>query len=72
MSSRAGGGTTNQVNATTNNSILQELASAGPSAVESLGPEPGGEVVHVEISSFGRERQTFMLRCGLGPAGGGS
>src|SRR5437763_8605599 len=72
MFSRAGGGTTDQPNNTINNLSMQELASAGPAAIESFGPEPGGEVVHVEISCHDRKRDTFRLRCGLVSAGGAS
>jgi len=72
MCSRRGGDIADQDDNNTNNLTTQELVSAGPSAIESFGPEPGGEMVYVEISSFGHERQTFKLRCGLGPAGGES
>jgi len=44
---------------------MQELASAGPSAIESFGPEPSGEVVYVDISVCPAQPQTFKLRCGL-------
>ena len=69
---RPGGDTADLNKKSTLPLLLQELASAGPSAIESFGPEPEGEIVHVEISSFGHERQTFKLRCGLGAAGGGA
>ena len=49
---------------------IQELVSAGPSAIESLGPEPGGPTVWVEISGRTFEPFTFALRCGLFAAGG--
>jgi hypothetical protein len=48
----------------------QELASAGPSAIESFGPEPGGPMVRVEMSGPDGQPFTFMLRCGLFAAGG--
>lgn len=72
MFSRAGGGTADQNKITTNNLNAQELVSAGPSAIESFGPEPGGPVVHVEISCLNGKRDTFKLRCGLVAAGGTS
>lgn len=70
MSSRAGGDTTNRKNNTTNNLTLQELASAGPSGIETFGPEPGGEIVRVDILRHGSPTLTFKLRCGLATAGG--
>jgi hypothetical protein len=69
MRSRTDGDTADH-QITTNNVLLQELASAGPSAIESFGPEPGGEVVYVDISIYPDKPQTFKLRCGL--AGEGS
>jgi hypothetical protein len=49
---------------------MQELASAGPSAIESFGPEPRGLPVRVEMSGPDGKPFTFMLRCGLFAAGG--
>jgi hypothetical protein len=48
-----------------NNCSLQELASAGPSALESFGPEPGGPIVRADIERHGFPTRTFKLRCGL-------
>ena len=72
MSSRAGGDTTNRKNNTTNNLTLQELASAGPSAIESFGPEPGGPVVLVDVEHHGEKTVTLKLQCGVVAAGGES
>jgi hypothetical protein len=63
--SRTDGDTADQKKPSTNNITKQELASAGPSAIYSFGPEPGGEVVYVNISVYPAEPQTFKLRCGL-------
>jgi hypothetical protein len=62
---RSGGNAADRENNNTNNLTLQELASAGPSAIESFAPEPGGEVVYVDISVYPDKPQTFKLRCGL-------
>lgn len=51
---------------------LRELEAAGPSAIESFGPEPGGPIVRVDISSYAAESCTFRVRCGLVVAGGES
>lgn len=72
MFSRAGGDTADHCNNTTNNLTLQELASAGPSAIESFGPEAGGQLVRVDILRHGSPTLTFKLRCGLAVAGGES
>jgi hypothetical protein len=71
MSSRAGGDTpTYRENYATTPSLMQQLASAGPSAIESFGPEPGGPTVRVEMSGPDGKPFTFTLRCGLFAAGG--
>jgi hypothetical protein len=72
MFSRAGGDTADHRNDTTNNLTLQELATAGASAVESFGPEPGGPLVRVDIARHGSPTLTFTLRCGLVVRGGAS
>jgi hypothetical protein len=72
MCSRKGGDAANQGNSTTNNLTMQELASAGPSAIESFGPEPGGPVVRVDFERHGEKPLTVTLRCGLVAAGGES
>jgi hypothetical protein len=70
---RSGGeAATDQGHDTANNISMQELASAGPSAIESFGPEPGGSIVRVDISSYAAQSCTFRLRCGLVVAGGES
>ncbi len=70
MVSRAGGGTTTDTNNKSTLSVtMQELASAGPSAIESFGPEPDGEVVYAEISVHPDKPLIFRLRCGLASAG---
>ena len=46
---RTGGETADQYTITTNNLPIQELASAGPSAIESFGPERSEPVVRVDI-----------------------
>jgi len=70
MNSRTGGETADHPKCTTNNVTTQELAAAGPSAIESFAREPGGPTVWVEISAHAVERFTFALRCGLFAAGG--
>jgi len=60
--SRTDGDTADQDKLSTNNITTQEL---GPSAVKSFGPQPGGEVVFVDISVYPAQPQTFKLRCGL-------
>jgi hypothetical protein len=72
MFSRAGGDAADQKNPATNNISMQELASAGPSAIESFGPEPGGSVVRVDFEHHGEKTLTVKLRCGLVTAGGES
>jgi hypothetical protein len=72
MFSRAGGDTADHRNNTTNNLTLQELASAGPSGIELFGPEPGGQLVRVDILRQGSPTLTFKVRCGLAVAGGES
>ncbi|HXA18961.1 MAG TPA: hypothetical protein VN380_18345 [Thermoanaerobaculia bacterium] len=62
---RSGGNAADRENNNTNNLSPQELASAGPSAIESFGPEPSGEVVYVDISVYPDKPQTIKLRCGL-------
>ncbi len=57
MVSRAGGGTTTDTN------------NKSPSAIESFGPEPDGEVVYAEISVHPDKPLIFRLRCGLASAG---
>ena len=52
--------------------IIQELASAGPSGIESFGPEPSGQLVRVDILRHDSRTLTFKLRCGLAIAGGES
>lgn len=69
---RSGGNAADRENNNTNNLTLQELASAGPSAIESFGPEPGGQLVRVDILRQGSPTLTFKLRCGLAVAGGES
>lgn len=71
MSSRAGRDTTTYPNNIATPTVtMQELASAGPSAIESIGPEPFGPVVTVEVVGPDGERLTFNIRCGLFAAGG--
>jgi hypothetical protein len=70
MRSRSGDDTADPHKENTLPITIQELASAGPSAIESLGPEPGGPTVWVEISGQAVEPFTFALRCGLFAAGG--
>lgn len=73
MSFRSGGETVDLLKTTTNNISLQELASGGPSAIESFGPEPNGPTVRVEVRGPDGRRFTFFLRCGLfAPAKGGA
>jgi len=72
MTSRTGGDTADRPNNNTNNLSTQELAAAGPSAIESFGPEPNGSLVTVEIDRHGFPPLTFKLRCGLVAAGGES
>jgi hypothetical protein len=72
MSSRKGGDAADQENNTTNNLAAQELASAGPSAIESFGREPGGPVVRVDFERHGETTLTVTLRCGLLAVGGES
>ena len=62
---RTGGGIADRQKHTTNNLTKQELAAAGPSAIESFGPEPGGPIVRVDISAYAAKGCTFRLRCGL-------
>lgn len=69
MSFRSGGDPADHEKGTSNNVTMQELASAGPSAIESFGPEPNGPVVRVEIIRYDRKPQTFKLRCGLAVSG---
>ena len=69
MTFRSGGDTADQDNNTTNNIGMQELASAGPTALESFGTELGGPVVLVEIEGHGEKTVTVKLRCGLAIAG---
>jgi hypothetical protein len=71
-SPRTGGDIADRQNHTTNNLTLQELASAGPSGIESFGPEPGGQLVRVNIVCHGSPTLTFKLRCGLAVSGGES
>jgi hypothetical protein len=49
---------------------LSSMAAAGPSAIESFGPEPGDPPVRVEMSGPDGKPFTFMLHCGLFAAGG--
>jgi hypothetical protein len=49
---------------------LSSMAAAGPSAIESFGPEAGDPPVRVEMSGPDGKPFTFMLRCGLFAAGG--
>jgi hypothetical protein len=70
MCSRTGGDAADPHNNATSTAKMQELASAGPSAIESFGPEPGGPMVRVEVSGPDGQPFTFMLRCGLFAAGG--
>lgn len=72
MNFRSGGDAVDHQNYTTNNLTMQELASAGPSGIESFGPEPGGQLVRVDILRHGSPTLTFKLRCGLAVAGGES
>lgn len=72
MTFRSGGDIADRQKNTTNNVGMQELASAGPSAVESFGPEPGGPVVLVHIERHGEKTLTLKLRCGLAADGGES
>ena len=69
---RTGGDIADRRNHTTNNITMQGLTSAGPSAIESFGPEPGGQLVRVDILRHGFPTLTFKLRCGLAIAGGES
>jgi hypothetical protein len=71
-SRRTGGDIADRQNHTTNNLTVQELASAGSSAIESFGSELIGPVVRVDIDRHGAKTVTFKLRCGLVAAGGGS
>ena len=66
---RPGGETADSLQKSTVSPTTQELASAGPSAIESFGPEPNGPVVRVEFVRYDRRPQTFRLRCGLVGAG---
>lgn len=70
MSFRSGGETADHQECTPNNLTIQELAAAGPSAIESFAPEPSGPTVWVTISSHTVEPLKFALRCGLFAAGG--
>jgi hypothetical protein len=70
MSFRSGGETADHQECTPNNLTIQELAVAGPSAIESLGPEPGGPKVWVEIAAHAAQPFRFALRCGVFAAGG--
>lgn len=70
MFSRSDGDAADLPNHAIFTSTMQELASAGPSAIESFGPEPGGPTVRVEMSRPDGQPFTFMLRCGLFAAGG--
>ena len=70
MCSRPGDDTVDPYKETILPITIQELASAGPSAVESLGPERGGPAVWVQISGHTFEPFTFALRCGVFAAGG--
>ena len=64
MCSRTGGDNADQRKHTTNNNLMQELAAAGPSAIQACGPEPG-EAIRVEFSGPGKnERVTFLMACG--------
>jgi hypothetical protein len=63
--SRSGGDTANPRNTTANNTLVQELVLAGPLAIESLAPEPGGPVVRVEIYLYNEKLRTIRFRCGL-------
>lgn len=67
--SRTDGEAVGQKYTTPNNLLMQELALAGPSAIESFGPEPNGPVVRVEFVRYDRRPQTFRLRCGLAVSG---
>jgi hypothetical protein len=71
MSFRSGGDPADHQKGTPDNVTMQELAAAGPSAIESYGPEPNGPVVRVEFVRYDGQPQTFKLRCGLYAAGGG-
>lgn len=70
MHSPSDGETADRSDNTTNNLTTQELASAGPAAIESFGPEPNGQVVLVDIARPGLPTLTFNLRCGVYAAGG--
>jgi hypothetical protein len=70
MCSRTGGDAADLNNNATCMAKMQELVSAGPSAIESFGPELGGPPVRVEMSGPDGKPFTFMLRCGLFAAGG--
>lgn len=72
MSSPSDGDTADCANNNTNNLSAQELAAAGPSTIESFGPEPHGPLVRVKIERYGFPPLTFKLRCGLVAAGGES
>lgn len=50
--------------------LMQELASAGPSAIESFGPEPGGMAVWCCFEDSLHHPIYFRVRCGLFCAGG--
>ncbi|HEV7766376.1 MAG TPA: hypothetical protein VGQ76_15335 [Thermoanaerobaculia bacterium] len=67
--SRTDGEAVDRKKPNTNNISMQELASAGLSAIDSFGTEPGGEVVYVDISIYPDKPQTFKLRCGLASDG---
>jgi len=69
MCSRKGGDAADQENIATNNISAQELASAGPSAIESFGPETRGSVVRVDFECHGEKTLSIKLRCGLAAAG---
>ena len=71
MSSRAGGDTpAYRDNCPILTTTMQELASSGPSAIESFGPEPGGPIAWAEVTGPSGEVFTFTLRCGVFAAGG--
>jgi hypothetical protein len=62
---RPGGDTADPHKKSTLPVSTQELASAGPSAIDSFDPEPGGETVSVDIGVYPDKPQTFKLRFGL-------
>ena len=72
MTSPSDGGIADQVNPATDTVTIQELASAGPSAIDSFGPERGCPLVRVEIAHHSSPTLSFLLRCGLVAAGGES